>query len=117
MMNRNEKIELTELEKARLQGRLEALEAMETSLMVSNESYFLLWNMFGKSVPNSKELASTVREIISTVTEKAFEIAGAQLAVQRLDVLSKSGLPVSCMKADKKAFRDTLNHFKTEIDL
>ena len=116
-MNGNEKIELTELEKARMQGRLEALEAIEKSLMISNESYFMVWNTFGESVPDSKEITSIVREIISTVTEKAFELARAQLAVQRLDVLSKSGLPISCMKVDKKTFRDTLNHFKAEIDL
>ena len=52
MMNENEKIELTELEKARMQGRLEALEAIEKSLMISNESYFMVWNIFGESVPD-----------------------------------------------------------------
>ena len=117
MMNENKKIELTELEMARIQGRIDALAVISALVGKGISEMINEIEQGGKKVPNGPGVAGLLVMAMMKAMEgkvnQALNEAGEKLSIELSKQITSSGVTSSSIRVNADRFRETLGCFIT----
>ena len=115
MMNENGKIELTELEKARIQGRIDAFSLVTALTEKEARNFMLEFDETCKKAPDGNGIGRMMIQIFLKILESKIETAmkeaGDKLAIEIVTQVTSPGMASSNIRVDATKFRETMSNF------